>query len=189
TPARDVADDEPEPPAGQRDRVVPVAPHLRAVPARMEVRGQREPRDVGEPGGQEVALERRGDVVLALVDAHALQHERDPFGGERRRAASPSVIAATLASRRASDSASDRAARSAITSSLARSAATRSRRSQSWTNRCSAPSSGSPTAEAIAATGSSSPRGPWSTSSVENGGPADARSSARRRRNASLPAP
>ena len=65
--AGDVADDETEPPAGQREGVEPVAAHRGALAAGGEVRGQRDAGRVGQPAGQQVALQRGGDRALALV--------------------------------------------------------------------------------------------------------------------------
>ena len=65
--ARDVADDEAQAPAGEREGVEPVAADRGALAAGREVRGQRDAGRVGQPAGEEVALQRGGDRALALV--------------------------------------------------------------------------------------------------------------------------
>ena len=65
--AGDVAHDDAEAPAGQRDRVVPVAADARAAPARGDVRGQRHARDRRQALGQQRALQGGGDAPVAFV--------------------------------------------------------------------------------------------------------------------------
>ena len=65
--ARDVADDEAQPPAREGEGVEPVAADRGALAAGREVRGQRDAGRIGEPAGEEVALQRGGDRALALV--------------------------------------------------------------------------------------------------------------------------
>ena len=65
--AGDVADDQAEAAAGQGEGVEPVAAHRGALAARGEVRRSATPGRVGQPAGEEVALQRGGDRALALV--------------------------------------------------------------------------------------------------------------------------
>ncbi len=83
----DVADDEAQAAAGQRDRVVPVAPHVGPVAARVEVGGERHAGHARQLAWHQVALEGGGDVVLALEEPGALQHQRGALAGVRQQAA------------------------------------------------------------------------------------------------------
>ena len=65
--AGDISYNNAEPPARQRDRVVPVAADPRAARAGRDVRGERDADDVRQPLGQQRALQRRGDPPVALV--------------------------------------------------------------------------------------------------------------------------
>ena len=61
----DVAEHYTEPAAGQGERVVPVAPDLGA--GRLVVRGELQPADLGQPLGQQAALQLNRDAMLLLV--------------------------------------------------------------------------------------------------------------------------
>jgi hypothetical protein len=75
-----VAHHDAQPAAGQGQRVVPVAADGRAARARGEVGGDADARDLRQPLGQEVALERGGEEPLALVQRGALDDERHALG-------------------------------------------------------------------------------------------------------------
>ena len=77
-----VADRDDEAPAGRRHDVVEVPADLVAVPRRAIDRGDVDPGDLGQMGGQQAALERRGDVALALVQRGPV--ERRPGLGEEQ---------------------------------------------------------------------------------------------------------
>ena len=72
--AGDVADDD-HPAALDREQVVEVAADLRRLPGRAEARGDRQPRQVGEPRRQQAALQRHGDVGAGGVDAGVLHRD------------------------------------------------------------------------------------------------------------------
>ena len=67
----DVADDDRHAPAGQRDRVVPVAADLGAVVAGLIARGERDAGHLRQAGRQQRALQLLGDPPLLLVQARA----------------------------------------------------------------------------------------------------------------------
>ncbi len=77
-----VAHHQPDPPAGHRDHVVPVAPHLGLRGGGQVAGGHREPGQLREAVGQQAPLERLGDPVLALVDPGAVDPERHAIGGQ-----------------------------------------------------------------------------------------------------------
>ena len=84
--AGDVADHEPDLPAGERDHVVPVAARLEPHLGGQVPSGEREPVDRREVLGEQCALERLGDPVLAVVvDAFGdvLDDAEHPDGGAR----------------------------------------------------------------------------------------------------------
>lgn len=72
-----VADDGPDPAAGQRNDVVPVAPDVPAQPGRAVPDGDLRPRHVRDPARQHGLLEALGEVVLLLVQHGPLQALRD----------------------------------------------------------------------------------------------------------------
>ncbi len=78
--ARDVAHDEADAPARERDDVVPVAADLDPVPAGAEVRGEGDAGQLGQRLGEEVVLEGRGDVLLALEQERPADDERRALG-------------------------------------------------------------------------------------------------------------
>ena len=80
--ARDVAHHEPHGAARDRDHVVPVAAHLGLRGGREIARRDLEAREVRQAVGQQAALKRLGDPVLALVHARVRDREAHALRGE-----------------------------------------------------------------------------------------------------------
>ena len=68
-----VAHDQRHPAVGALERVVPVAADRGSLAGRQVARGDLEPLDARQALGQQAALERLGDRVLALVDLAQLR--------------------------------------------------------------------------------------------------------------------
>ena len=78
--ARHVAHDEQHAPAGQRDRVVPVAADLGLRRRRQVARAERDARQRRQRLRQQAALQRLGDAVLAAERARVVDRQRDAVG-------------------------------------------------------------------------------------------------------------
>ena len=78
--AHDVADDQRDPAAGQRDRVVPVAADPRGLGGRQIAAGQPDAGGLRQRVGQHGALQLVGDVRLAAVQHRLVDAERGVRG-------------------------------------------------------------------------------------------------------------
>ena len=76
--AYDVADREEDPAVGEDERVVPVAADRQARGTGQVATGDRDPRNVGEHGRQEAALQHFDHFTVVLVSLRVLERRRDP---------------------------------------------------------------------------------------------------------------
>lgn len=85
--AHDVADDQGDLAAGQRDDVVPVAAHVHALAGRQIAGGSRARGQVGQVPGEQAALELAGAGVLGVEEAGPLQGLGDQGAGRGQQGA------------------------------------------------------------------------------------------------------
>jgi hypothetical protein len=77
----DIAEHDPDPPLGERERVVPIATDLGPGAGGLVVGGELDARHVGQPLRQEPALELDRDPVILVVELRLADRERGAVGG------------------------------------------------------------------------------------------------------------